>query len=246
MKNGEIVHIPVLNRDMYEVSSWGRVRNKFDKFLKKTFIHGGYIDTVIMINGRNKSYRLHRLLAYEFVKNSNVDYPVNHIDGNKFNISLKNLEWVSFSENIKHAYYTGIKNKLTGYMNPNSKITQKDVDIIYDTLVKFNGSVRKTYYELKTQIPHLTEAIIYNIKRGLSWNMCDKSKQFTKRWYISESDVIKISKLLVEYNGDISKVYNNINNKSISKSMISKIKNKYTHSKISDKIFTEKDIEKWL
>lgn len=56
-------------------------------------------------NKRNqKIYKIHRLLAEYFIPNPNNKPCVNHIDGNKLNNSLNNLEWATVSENTKHAY----------------------------------------------------------------------------------------------------------------------------------------------
>lgn len=58
------------------------------------------------IDGRRnqKIYKIHRLLAEYFIPNPNNKPCVNHIDGNKLNNSLSNLEWVTISENTIHAY----------------------------------------------------------------------------------------------------------------------------------------------
>lgn len=58
--------------------------------------------------GKQKSVRVHRLVASAFIENPN-DYPeVNHIDGNKTNNHVSNLEWVTPSMNSQHAYRTGL------------------------------------------------------------------------------------------------------------------------------------------
>lgn len=62
------------------------------------------------ING--KSYLTHRLIAIAFIPNPNNYEYINHIDGNKLNNSVDNLEWCTMQHNIKHAYDTGLK---TGY-----------------------------------------------------------------------------------------------------------------------------------
>ena len=64
----------------------------------------------------NKQY-VHRMLAETWIDNPNHYEQVNHIDGNKDNNSVENLEWVSPSENIRHAYRTGLKTH-TGGLKP--------------------------------------------------------------------------------------------------------------------------------
>lgn len=74
----------------------------------------GYLCVDIQENGKASKHYLHRLLAQTFIPNPDNKRTVNHIDGNKLNNSLTNLEWSTDSENIKHAYNNGLNrsNKL--------------------------------------------------------------------------------------------------------------------------------------
>lgn len=53
---------------------------------------------------KQKIHKIHRLLAEHFIPNPDNKPCVNHIDGNKLNNSISNLEWATVSENVKHAY----------------------------------------------------------------------------------------------------------------------------------------------
>jgi hypothetical protein len=64
---------------------------------------GDYLSAVLCKDGERRSTRIHRLVAKAFIDNPNNKPEVNHIDGNKQNNRVENLEWVSESENIKHA-----------------------------------------------------------------------------------------------------------------------------------------------
>ena len=58
-------------------------------------------------NGKRRAHYVHRLVAETLIPNPN-DYPViNHIDGNKLNNCVENLEWCTQSENVKHSVRTG-------------------------------------------------------------------------------------------------------------------------------------------
>lgn len=59
--------------------------------------------------GKAKKMTLHRLLAEAFVPNPHELPCVNHKDGNKLNNAIDNLEWCSYSDNLKHAYQSGLR-----------------------------------------------------------------------------------------------------------------------------------------
>lgn len=79
-------------------SNLGRVTHN-GKFLKATDRGNGYL--TVHIEGKNRY--LHRIIAQAFIPNPENKSEVNHIDGNRSNDCVKNLEWVSRLENAKHA-----------------------------------------------------------------------------------------------------------------------------------------------
>lgn len=93
----------------YKISSEGRVLRVGGKELK-SFINGsGYLQLCLCKNGKQKSHRIHRLVAENFMPKPDKDgLEVNHIDGIKTNNKLSNLEWVNRSENLKHAINIGL------------------------------------------------------------------------------------------------------------------------------------------
>lgn len=92
----------------YEVSNDGQIRNLTTKKILKQQIQNGYCHCTLSINKKPKRFRVHRLVAQMFIPNlENKEY-VNHIDGNRQNNAVSNLEWVTPSENTKHAIETGL------------------------------------------------------------------------------------------------------------------------------------------
>ena len=71
----------------------------------------------------------HRIVAMTFLPNLENKPQVNHIDGNPLNNNVNNLEWCTQSENIKHAYATGLKKpiKFFGTKHPKHKLSDDDV-----------------------------------------------------------------------------------------------------------------------
>lgn len=110
--------------DKYEVSNLGRVRSidrkisytRFDgkvvvrsyksKILRPAVNRHGYLMVVLGFKGLNTT--VHRLVAKTFLKNNTDKKCINHIDGNKQNNFVNNLEWCSYTENMLHS----MKNKL--------------------------------------------------------------------------------------------------------------------------------------
>jgi hypothetical protein len=78
------------------------------KVLKGGKFSNGYRFVCLRKNGINKNVLVHRLVAKSFVPNYEELKCVNHLDGDKLNNSIENLEWCTFSQNRKHAYATGL------------------------------------------------------------------------------------------------------------------------------------------
>lgn len=94
----------------YEVSNEGRVRNIVTGQILKGHDNGhGYETVTLYKDGRAYTKKIHRLVAEAFLESSHDHLEVNHIDGNKTNNRIENLEWCSGSENIQHAYDTGLR-----------------------------------------------------------------------------------------------------------------------------------------
>ena len=87
--------------DNYEISNLGNVRNrKTGRILKhKIDTNGYYCVGLSPTNGKRKTSVIHRLIALNFIPNPNNKRCVDHIDRNKLNNDLRNLRWVSSSEN---------------------------------------------------------------------------------------------------------------------------------------------------
>jgi hypothetical protein len=95
----------------------------------------GYYTVGLQINKKKKMFFVHRLVAEYFISPKKDNLQVNHIDGNKANNDFRNLEWVTPSQNTKHAYNNGLnKNVIKATKKANSKkVCDTSTGILYDS-----------------------------------------------------------------------------------------------------------------
>lgn len=99
--------------DNYYIYDTGDVYNQStQKMLEGSIGEGGYKYYRLSKNGVKKMFYAHRLVAEAFIDNPNNLPLVNHLDGNKLNNDISNLEWASYSENMVHAYQNKLVNKI--------------------------------------------------------------------------------------------------------------------------------------
>lgn len=100
---------PVLGfEQFYQVSSTGRISN-YRKIMSIQTMNTGYKTIGFNVGGKHYTKLIHRLVAIAFIDNVDSKPEVNHIDGDKSNNSIDNLEWCTSAENKRHALSTGLK-----------------------------------------------------------------------------------------------------------------------------------------
>lgn len=104
----EIWKIVENSNNKYEVSNLGNVRSSKTLKKLKPLINKGYKVVGIIENNQRKTRTIHRLVAKAFIPNPQNKREVNHIDGNKNNNCIDNLEWVTPKENMAHSRLTGL------------------------------------------------------------------------------------------------------------------------------------------
>jgi hypothetical protein len=133
--------------DRYEVSSQGIVRSLVrtrvgkvtgkitlvdSKEMKPQVHRCGYLKVWLRSKNDRKMHFVHRIVAKAFIENPE-NYPqVNHIDGDKKNNVVANLQWVTGQQNIRHAFDTGLCKNLPGSGANNAKLTDDEVLSIVD------------------------------------------------------------------------------------------------------------------
>jgi len=143
----------------YSASSFGRVSGIHGKILTGRPDSNGYE----RVNVRLVDHRLHRLICAGFLPNENPSLCVNHKDGNKANNRPENLEWVTPSENQKHAYRTGLRKRMQGVGHPLSKVNAIDVAFIREY------PESKGYQSKLMEMFDLSQSQVSAIRLGRSW-----------------------------------------------------------------------------
>ena len=115
----------------YIISNFGNLislKNSQTKYLTKRINKKGYVEYKLTRNGKSSYYKAHRLVAKTFIPNPENKPQVNHIDGNKQNNHVDNLEWCTNSENQLHAYRNVLKRPTRGHLRHNARpINQYDL-----------------------------------------------------------------------------------------------------------------------
>lgn len=127
---------------LYQVSNYGRVKSldhivsnhtsniiSKGKILKERINRKGYISYALYKKNQSKNIKAHRLVAIAFIPNPENKPQVNHIDGNKQNNRVDNLEWCTNKENQIHAWENGLITAKKGGQVHNAKpILKFDLD----------------------------------------------------------------------------------------------------------------------
>lgn len=129
----------------YQVSDDGQVRNAKSGVVLRQYYAGSniYYKIVVLCNGSAKTRGdkpkyvrryVHRLVAGAFVPNQNNKPEVNHIDSNPNNNTARNLEWVTHTENMRHAIEYG------NFAKKRKKVIRDD-GVVYESLSKASAAI---------------------------------------------------------------------------------------------------------
>ena len=189
LHNDEVFEEYPLDTD-YLVSNYGRVYDKTMNLMIPYSIHkSGYL--VVRVNA--KAEWVHRLVALTFIKDSPYyNLLVNHINGNKRDNRVCNLEWVTNSMNVRHAY----DNNLIKYRGRNNNYTEEQKTQICKLL---SEGLNSTEIANVMNIEHTQNFVktISKVRHRLIWKHASKDYEFTTR-FKGEEYIHNICRLMVQ------------------------------------------------
>lgn len=152
----------------YQISSKGRVKSmanskgRIEKILKGGINSTGYVQ-VNLTRGKKAMHLVSRLVCIAFLPNTENKPQVNHKDGDKLNNRLENLEWISSSENHKHAYKCLGRKLTSNHVSVKGRKLSKE-DVIEIRAMFFNNSIKEISHKY-----NVSTRCIYNIRSNDSY-----------------------------------------------------------------------------
>ena len=126
----------------------------------------GYVKVRLIFKGKDETHRVHRLVAEAFIPNHDGKETINHIDGNKENNCVDNLEWADRHQQMEHAYKNNLKKPMKGARNPLAKFTEEQVEAIRKEYVPYSKEFGTVALGRKYGVNNATIGLIV---RGVSY-----------------------------------------------------------------------------
>lgn len=151
----------------YQISNLGNVKsfkkNK-EKLLVPVKCRKGYLNIKLSIDGKPKTYKIHRLVLLAFKPDENFKVAqINHINGIKTDNRVENLEWCDQFHNMQHAIKTGLRTGNIGSINGRAKLCEKQIPVIRELYKLFKN------YSLIGRLFKVSHQTIERVVKNTAW-----------------------------------------------------------------------------
>ena len=170
---------------IYQISNLGRIKSlpklcgcssRQEKILKSLKHRDGYLQVVLCKNKKRKNFKVHRLVAQAFILNPNNKPYINHIDCNRQNNCVDNLEWCTQKENMQYASQLGRMDGTKGKTNNDKKIPLIAINLVTGEETYFDSQ-----HEAARQLNLHSQSI-----NGVLKGKCKRAGNYTFK-YIEEN-----------------------------------------------------------
>lgn len=212
----------------YEVNELGevfRIGNPKPKY--QSVNRDGYKVVGLWKDNKPTAKTVHRLVALAFIPNPENKPCVNHIDGNKQNNHVSNLEWMTYSENTIHSFENGLQIPLKGEDVVNALHTNEQIHEICKLMeqgLRNIEIVQKCGY---------SRALLKNIRNGRGWEHIKSQYNIPKRSRVLSEETVRWICEKFEQGYRICDVVRESTNEKVSKHNVKAIKNRSSYTHIS-------------
>ena len=232
---------PIEGYDCYQISNYGRVKSlKCSKphVLKPSLDCDNYLCCSLTKNGKTFRVAVHRFVAKAFISRRGNNLQVNHKDGCKVNAFVGNLEWVTPSENMQHAYATGLAKK--GEKSHTAKLTDEQVRFIREN--PNNLSVPKIAAFLSVSVRTVRNLQLGKyrneaggkIRKKIDCRISDETRAQIRELY--QLSKISIPKIAETFNVSAASVKNIVNEEYQTAHGVTRVKKRRGKSRLPDEI----------
>ena len=183
MERDDLNDIPILGLNNYKITSEGRIWSNLTKRFLKDKITNGYKSITFRFkeynNYKTKTFAIHRLVALVFIKNPKKYPYVNHINENKLDNRIENLEWITQKENVLKS------SKNTSHPRRVLLLGDDGINILYESLTEASKDVKLSRSAISKACLGLNKTA-----GGYKWKYLEDTYNHTKIDY-KDSKIIK-------------------------------------------------------